>query len=438
MHLPRNLGAPRALLVLLALRAAAGCRSRPEARATPEEKPIERADHPLTITRDRYGHEPLADVTLFDTQTSVIQRDGAVVDFDKAWFFYSSAADVAAQGDSVRCWDLAGTLTAADYVKFLCRAKPTTSMLHDVVELRSSYSHVCGRRSDGRIECRGGNGDGQLGDGLPFVPPPPSGCRYDPSALVGVEHERPVEVVRVEHAKQLGVGQSFTCALDVAGAVWCWGRNDHGQLGEPVSKSRSTPKVVALPRSIGVAVGADHACAIDANGALRCWGGNAQGQLGDGSTKDRAIPTVVSLARVARVVAYGASTCAAMYDGSVYCFGVIPAAGALREAHVPERIVGLDGVVDLAIESRHACAVRIDDSVWCWGANERGELGDGTVAGRSAPVRALVSGVRSVAVGHLQSCAVLFDGQLRCWGEQFRQADEHPSYVVPTPQEVQW
>jgi alpha-tubulin suppressor-like RCC1 family protein len=128
-----------------------------------------------------------------------------------------------------------------------------------------------------------------------------------------------------------------TCAITTDHALWCWGHFAANTLTGPV-EIRALGKTVA-----GVAVGDRRVCAYSMDGALSCWGPNEAGELGDGTTVDRALPTPV---------------------------------------------VGLDhGVTEVSIGYEHTCARKSDGSVWCWGSNQFGQLGDGTDKSSNVPVR---------------------------------------------------
>lgn len=150
-------------------------------------------------------------------------------------------------------------------------------------------------------------------------------------------------------------------------------------------------------RAAKIASGAQFSCALTTVGTVKCWGRNDLGQLGDGTNTSRNAPL--------DVVAIGAS-----------------AGGA-----------PLTNVVDVSAGSNHACAVRANTTVVCWGANTYGQLGSGqaqTLEGGPAyvpsPVVVLgvgqsvggsaLTGATSVDVGYQRSCAVLSTGQARCWG----------------------
>jgi alpha-tubulin suppressor-like RCC1 family protein len=182
-----------------------------------------------------------------------------------------------------------------------------------------------------------------------------------------------------------------------------------------------------------LALGDEHACARTRSGQVRCWGRNLSGQLGDGTREDRAIASVpVALDQIVQIAAFGAKTCAVRRDGSVFCWG---ATGALTggadgrrptfgmssadefDDLTPHRVTRLPGAVEIAIGGEHLCARTSHGAVWCWGANDEGQLGSGDLQPRMAPER--VAGLEhavQLALGVAHSCALLSHGAVACWG----------------------
>jgi alpha-tubulin suppressor-like RCC1 family protein len=126
-----------------------------------------------------------------------------------------------------------------------------------------------------------------------------------------------------------------------------------------------------------IAAGGGHTCAVLATGALMCWGDNTRGQVGDGTYYDRLEPTPVT----------GLSS----------------------------------GVVGVTTGLYHTCALLTNGAVKCWGANDFGQLGDGTTTYQSTPVDVLNLGgpAVSISAGHNHTCAVLSNGAVKCWGSNF-------------------
>jgi alpha-tubulin suppressor-like RCC1 family protein len=176
-----------------------------------------------------------------------------------------------------------------------------------------------------------------------------------------------------------------------------------------------------------IAVGLNHSCAISGS-LLKCWGSNISGQLGLGTNAGANIATVSAvpslIADASSVSARKNTTCAVVTGGAVKCFGANDAGqdgvaggfGAYQLA--PVQIPGLSSIVQVGVGDEHACALRSDGTVWCWGDETFGKLGNGVSFGSSfQPVRvAGLSGIAQIAVGANHSCALRNDGVVLCWG----------------------
>lgn len=211
-------------------------------------------------------------------------------------------------------------------------------------------------------------------------------------------------------------------------------RKDEGlSSASSAAPSPAIPVAGPEPRPVvaEVAAGAHHACALLADTTVRCWGLNDQGQVGNGERDDRrdqlrSVPRpveVVGLRGVAQVACGEEVTCVRMQDGTVQCWGSNEH-GQLGDGTAPEGRVspapvpGLEGIAQIAVGVAHACALRNDGTVACWGLNDRGQVGDGTTRDRRSPsvVRGL-DGVGGLAVGAQHSCVRLASGAVRCWGD---------------------
>lgn len=164
-------------------------------------------------------------------------------------------------------------------------------------------------------------------------------------------------------------------------------------------------------------------CAVGINGTVKCWGTNAFGNLGNGSAVTRSL-TPVAVSGLTGITALGAGRnhiCALRNDGTVWCWGANPAGqlgdGTTANRNVPVQVVGITNAVSVAAGEHHTCAALATGEVKCWGNNNSGQLGDNTQTQRLTPVT--VSGITNavgVGAGGDSSCALLATGGVMCWG----------------------
>lgn len=201
----------------------------------------------------------------------------------------------------------------------------------------------------------------------------------------------------------IAVGWRSSCVLR-GGTVSCWGTGTHGQLGAGKG-SKTIEGSVPLPgAATAIDAGTDTACAV-VNGGLWCWGSNGSGRLGVPGAKSDDVPvnTIPAGTGVVDVAANSSLLCALLGDGSVRCWGEnlngqvgSGSIGGIVAAPTP--VVGLPGRASaIAVTVSHACAA-VGADVYCWGSNGRGQLGNGTIGGRSGrPVKVLLAPTATVS-----------------------------------------
>lgn len=237
-----------------------------------------------------------------------------------------------------------------------------------------------------------------------------------------------------------------TCGLAVGGAAWCWGWSDHGQLGSgSVGDVATAPRAVVGGRTFtSVSLDLFHACGIAADHSLYCWGSNIHGQLAaDTIATPRCgvgigffcAPNPVSSAagmQAAAITTGSTHTCAIALDGTIWCwgsnqYGVLGNPNALG-GRVPVAVAGNHTFSTLSAGADHSCALEADGAAWCWGVNDYGQIGVAAVGeacpafGSAQPCRtspvAVESGLRFTALsaGTSHTCAVTARGAAYCWG----------------------
>jgi hypothetical protein len=208
--------------------------------------------------------------------------------------------------------------------------------------------------------------------------------------------------------------------------VWCWGLNS-GRLGNGTTSAQVAPvEVAGLSTGVtAVSAGGNHSCALTTAGAVLCWGLGANGQLGNGTTATATAPVAVATltSGVVAVAAGGSHTCALNTDGGVVCWGANAKGqlgdGTTVQRSAPVTVSGLSsGVTAITAGSFHTCARLSSGVVKCWGSNSSGQLGDGSTEDRTVPVpvSGLASDVTTVAAGGNHTCALKTNARVMCWG----------------------
>jgi hypothetical protein len=285
-------------------------------------------------------------------------------------------------------------------------------------------SAACSVMRDGTLRCWG-DAVGTTGKGVPEPIDPGPGVK---AACVGPEYaclvaEGAVRCVRtgdggaavritgVGAAKDVSCERTRTCAIEESGRVACW------TLGSDAARA-----IDGLEGAVSIASGAGVTCAVLGDGSVRCFGENRDGQLGDGTTEPRQGLVTVKIDHAERVVIGGRHACAKRADETVWCWGRNEH-GQLGDDSRTDRpspgpVAGAFGVDGIATGDAHTCARMKDSTIRCWGSGSHHQAGRSTTT-EDALAPTLVPGLyeaTAVAAGDAFSCARMKDGWLRCWG----------------------
>lgn len=304
-------------------------------------------------------------------------------------------------------WEL-GTVTPTENYPFPIRPQNLTDTAS---EIAAAYNHSCLINAQGTW-CWGYGWWGQMGDGE------------------NTNNQTPNQVIGFDNPLLISAGGDTTCGVNTSGEAYCWGNGLHGQMGNgtwvdinviPVPVSLTGLEVSKI--SVGAAV-----CAVTSAGAAYCWGRDNYGQLGnDAPLADSNVPVLVNgfSSGMADISAGILHTCGLTTGGAVWCWGYGEEGylgngeyGEGADSPIPVQVTDLtSGVSDIACGNYHSCAVH-NGTVKCWGYGGYGALGDGTYEDRYTPVPVvgLAGTAVAVSVGTSHSCALLEDGTIQCWG----------------------
>ncbi|WP_198360488.1 Ig-like domain-containing protein [Thermincola potens] len=235
-------------------------------------------------------------------------------------------------------------------------------------------------KPDGTVWAWGINDQGQLGNGGQDLNP----------------HKNPEQVPGLTGVTALAPGGYHVVALKNDGTVWTWGKNDSGQLGDGTYTSRFSPgQVPGLTGVKAVAAGANHTVVLKTDGTVWAWGNNMYGQLGTSPSVLAKTYSPVQIPGIDSVVEIGAGiwhTLARRADGTVWAWGrniegQVGNGSASAVVDSPAQVSGLTGVTKVAAGGYHNLALRSDGTVWAWGRNDKGQLGTGNTVSSNVPVQ---------------------------------------------------
>jgi trimeric autotransporter adhesin len=276
----------------------------------------------------------------------------------------------------------------------------------DIKEIFNTDFNLIDRYIGGQLWLWGNNTYGQLGDNT------------------RTHRSSPVQTVAGgTDWKQASSGTQYSAGIKTDGTLWMWGKNNQGQLGDNSTTPKSSPvqTVAGGTNWREIACGPIHVAAIKNDGTLWLWGDNTWGQLGDNTRTDRSSPvqTVCGGTDWKQVWAGDNITSAIKTDGTLWIWGQNDY-GKLADNTTDPKSSPIQTVAG-GTDWKYVCytsAIKNDGTLWCWGDNIEGWIGDGTTTDRSSPVQTVAGGAdwKHIMVCTHTRAAIKNDGTLWTWG----------------------
>jgi alpha-tubulin suppressor-like RCC1 family protein len=283
--------------------------------------------------------------------------------------------------------------------------------LTNAAAVAAGFSHTVALRSDGTVWTWGRNNFGQLGIGNT------------------TGYSSPVQVEGLFNVVAIASGGAHVLALRSDGTVWGWGYNNEGELGDSSTTTRLSPVEAGITNVRAIYAGTYHSFAIKSNGEVWAWGYNNYGQLGDGTTANQASPVRVKgvggtgyLSGVVEIVGGNWHTIALKDDGSVLAWGYNYFGqlgdSTTTDSHWPKKITEITDAIAIAAGSTHTTVLRSDGTAWAWGWNGYGQIGNGNISGSRSPLLVEnLTPVNVMAAGYMHTLGIAAsDGTVWGWG----------------------
>jgi alpha-tubulin suppressor-like RCC1 family protein len=290
--------------------------------------------------------------------------------------------------------------------------------LTSVAQVAAGNSHSLALTADGRVWAFGDNGRGELGNGTT------------------TNSDVPVQVPGVAGVTQIAAGNGFSVALTSSGNVLTWGDDSYGELGGDyagrVGYSTRPVHVEGLTGVTQIAAGGRFILALRSDGTVWAWGQNGSGQLGNGTTTNSDVPVqVTGLSRVTQIAAGSDSAMAALTKGFITTLTTVWTWGANDDGQLgdgttirrstPEQVSGIDvpNVRGISAGDGFSMVLGSDGTVWAWGADYGGQLGNAAtiMVVRPAETIGKDSGITHLSAGGVHVLALRSDGTVLAWGD---------------------
>jgi alpha-tubulin suppressor-like RCC1 family protein len=288
--------------------------------------------------------------------------------------------------------------------------------------------HIAAIKTDGTLWTWGFNSYGQLGDNTT------------------VAKSSPVQTIAGgTNWKQVGCGRYHIAAIKTDGTLWLWGLNNYGQLGDNTAVAKSSPvqTISAGTNWKLVGCGLGHTAAIKTDGTLWTWGRNNYGQLGDNTAVNKSSPVqTISAGTNWKLVGCGQyHTAAIKTDGTLWTWGQnngcqLGDNTTVAKSSPVQTIAGGTNWKQVSSGAQHTAAIKTDGTLWTWGQNNGCQLGDNTAVAKSSPVQTIAAGTnwKLVGCGNFHTAAIKTDGTLWTWGlNQFGQLGDNTAVTKSSP-----
>ena len=296
-------------------------------------------------------------------------------------------------------------------------------------QVSGGFFHTAAIKTDGTLWLWGYNNNGQLGDNT-----------------IAAKSSPVQTIAGGTNWKQVGSGGYHTAAIKTDGTLWLWGQNYYGQLGDNTAVSKSSP-VQTISGGTNwklVGCGQYHTAAIKTDGTLWTWGQNNFGQLGDNTVAAKSSPvqTIAAGTNWKQVSSGYNHTAVIKTDGTLWLWGrnSVGALGdntAVNKSSPVQTISAGTNWKQVGCGSNHTAAIKTDGTLWLWGYNSYGQLGDNTVANESSPVQTIAAGTNWKLVssgGSKHTAAIKTDGTLWTWGSNiFGQLGDNTAVSKSSP-----
>jgi alpha-tubulin suppressor-like RCC1 family protein len=275
--------------------------------------------------------------------------------------------------------------------------------------INAGESHTCAIDTDNKAFCWGDDFYGQLGN----------------SAITGSQTS-PVAVDSTKTWKSISASSEHTCAIDTDNKAFCWGQDSNGQLGNGTADDQTSPSAIDSTKTWKtISAGAFHTCAIDTDNKAFCWGNDGTGQLGNGIAGNQTSPFAVDSTKTWKTISAGAlHTCAIDTDNKAFCWGQDSSGqlgnGTAGNQTSPFAVDSTKTWKSISASNEHTCAIDTDNKAFCWGRDGSGQLGNGTAGNQTSPFAVNSTDtwleINASSSGSQFSCALSTSNTLFCWG----------------------